>query len=491
MGIRVSMLIQHLYRSALIVSLLLVGTLGSGGIGMAHPRPGSPPTAPGSSPIKHIVFIVKENRSFDSYFGRYPGLPGDSVNGIPGPSGKGTGLACLHYDRVHKHCEAGQQVPVAIGDLPNKERTDLNHSWSTAQLDDDNGAMDFFNHTPQCSLSMAAPYTAACYVAAREALVKNYWKLADHFVLADNAFSSVRGPSFPNHLYTVAARSGETFPSSVVDNPTVGTMEPKNWGCAVDRRATVGIYDRYDFNTDPTKVMTVPVHPVAFPPGPTCFTNAMGHDTIATLASEMNAHKDAMGRPAPISWKYYTTSQDDSNNALASSLGVDQMATSTTSGWDYQEHFDADATSGKLPQFSWLVAPEAESEHPPNPTCQGENWTTDRINAVEKGPDWASTAIVLTWDDYGGFYDHVRPENVDDLGLGFRVPFLIISPFAHHHISHTRFDFTSVLKFAEDLFGLSPLSERDRDAHSIGDVLDTSAKPLPPMPLGHLDCSKL
>jgi phospholipase C len=148
--------------------------------------------------------------------------------------------------------------------------------------------------------------------------------------------------------------------------------------------------------------------------------------------------------------------------------------------------FARDARKGNLPAVSWLVT-GANSEHPPFSTCEGENWTVKEINAIMQGPLWSSTAIFLTWDDFGGFYDHVPPPNVDQFGLGPRVPLLIISPYAKAgYISHTQYDFSSFLAFVEARLGLKPLGQRDAQANNMLDSFDFKQAPLQPLVLqGH------
>jgi hypothetical protein len=150
--------------------------------------------------------------------------------------------------------------------------------------------------------------------------------------------------------------------------------------------------------------------------------------------------------------------------------------------------FVTDAQNGNLPAMSWLVTGKA-SEHPVYSTCYGENWTVQQINAIMQGPDWNSTAIFLTWDDFGGFYDHVAPPGVDQFGLGIRVPMLIISPYAKTgYISHTQYEFASVLKFVEERFGLPPLTARDAAANDMLDSFDFTQQPRSPLLLQTRSC---
>src|SRR3970282_1941998 len=123
--------------------------------------------------------------------------------------------------------------------------------------------------------------------------------------------------------------------------------------------------------------------------------------------------------------------------------------------------FIPDVRAGDLPAVSWVTPPFPLSEHPPQSVCLGENWTVELLNALMESPDWDSTAIVLTWDDFGGFYDHVAPPHVDLYGLGPRVPTIILSPYARPgYIDHTTYEFSSVLRFIETIFDVPPLTRR-------------------------------
>jgi phospholipase C len=136
---------------------------------------------------------------------------------------------------------------------------------------------------------------------------------------------------------------------------------------------------------------------------------------------------------------------------------------------------------------SWLIPDFPLSEHPTVgalsvSVCEGENWTVDQINAIMQGPDWPTTAIVLTWDDFGGFYDHVAPPQADEFGYGPRVPLIMISPYVKQGVvSHTVYEFASVLQLMETRFNLKPLTTRDTTANSLLDTFDFTQAPAPPL----------
>jgi len=156
--------------------------------------------------------------------------------------------------------------------------------------------------------------------------------------------------------------------------------------------------------------------------------------------------------------------------------------------------FFTDVSNNALPAFSWVTPPVANSEHNGDSVCQGENWTVKLIDAVMKSSAWSSTVIILTWDDFGGFYDHVPPHNIDALGYGFRVPWMVISPFAYAndnlsnpHVSHAQVEFASVLRFAEEIFNLPSLGKRDTTAGDLSAMLNFNVT-LPAVPLTQRTC---
>ena len=366
----------------------------------------------GLSKIKHIVFIVKENRSFDSYFGTFAGADGAS-SGVTS-----TGSV------------------VQLGRTPDKTPYDIGHDWEDALTAMDNGKMDKFDLVKHGNdKGYLLPYTQMT-----EAEIPNYFAYAKRFVLADRMFSSLSGPSFPNHLYTVAAQAG-----GALSNPTKST----SWGCDADEDETVQVMDP-EGKISPK-----------FP----CFD-------FPTLADSLQA--------AGISWRYYAPHKGVYGYQWSTLDGIRHIRFGPQ--WKRNvvsdKQFARDAKRGKLPSVSWVVTGGA-SEHPPFSTCAGENWTVRQINAVMRGPQWSSTAIFLTWDDFGGFYDHVAPPSLDKFGLGPRVPLLIISPYARAaKVIHTQYEFSSFLAFVETRFGIKPLGERDAQANNMLDAFDFDQKPL-------------
>ena len=379
---------------------------------------------PGLSNIQHIVFIVKENRSFDAYFGQFPGANGAT-----------TGLT-----------STGQIVPLTH--QPDVMPNDVCHDWACLLAMMDYGRMDHSDLDPTCTQDGRL----ICFTQMSQADIPNYFAYAKNFVLADNMFSSIHGTSFPNHVYTIAAQSaGFIGQAHLPSNFTLHEV-----GCSADATATAQVIDEHGN-----------------------ISNQYPCVDIQTLGDSLTT--------AGVSWSSYAPGHVIFNAYEAVNHYYNNSTLWNQHVFPYSQ-FVSDATAGKLPSVSWLVA-NNESEHPPFSTCDGENWTVQQINAIMQGPDWNSTAIFLTWDDPGGFYDHVTPPNEDQFGLGQRVPLVIISPYAKAgYISHTQYEAASVLKFIEERFGLQPLTERDANANDIMDSFDFSQTPLPPVILTTRSC---
>jgi phospholipase C len=427
---------KRLFRwAAALVSAGLVAVV-LGRVSLGQNQPARPDFAhhhhrhhhPGLSKLKHIVFLVKENRTFDNYFGTFPGADGATS-------------ATIH---------TGDVIP--LSHEPDRIPHDIDHSFQGAVRGIDGGAMDQFD-----LINNACPNPPDdCFAFSQftEDDIPNYFAYARTFVLGDAFFSSLTGPSFPNHLYTVGAQSG-----GAINNPNRPNNSP-GWGCDSDPSALVQVMDD---EGDITRV---------YP----CFD-------FRTLADELE--------DKGLSWKYYAPNQGQSGyiwsalNAIAhirfSDLWIQHVVPPA--------QFIDDAANGTLPAVSWLVVNSAQSEHPPASTCVGENWTVQQLNAVMQGPDWDSTAVFLTWDDFGGFYDHVPPPAVDNFGFGPRVPFMIISPWVRSGlIDHTTLEFSSVLRLIEERFGLDPLTARDEQANDLIEAFDFKQDPLPPLILDTRQC---
>jgi phospholipase C len=379
-------------------------------------------------PITHIVIIDKENRSFDEMFGRFPGADG----------------------AWRARLSTGRVVP--LGHTPDRLLLDVSHAGAAAVFAVDHGRMDRFDQLP----GAWQDGTDIADTQLRRSDIPDYWRYAATFALDDHFFSTIMGPSFPNHLITVAATSGDT-----VDNPHGQLV--RAWGCDSGPHSVVN-------GIDPATGKPFVTHP--------CFDFRTLPDLLQQDGVSWKYYA-----PRPYSYGYVWNSLDAIRHIRYSPLWRTNVATDAG--------FLRDVASGHLPRVSWLVTDARESDHPPASICLGERWSVEVIDAVMRSRYWKDTAIFLTWDDFGGFYDHVAPPRLDYISLGPRVPSIVISPYARpHYVDHAQLEFDSFLRFIEDDFQLPSLTDRDRQARSMLSSFDFGQTPLPPLVLKPRTCPK-
>jgi len=369
------------------------------------------PVAGTPLPIQHIVIIMQENRSFDHYFGTYPG-----ANGIP-PN------VCLTINASTTQC-----VKPYLETNPNVEGA--SHSWAAAHTCWDNGKMDGF---VWAASGISNPSNVMGYYDHN--MLPYYWTYASNYVLFDNFFHSILSYSLPNHLYIIAAQSGGYVSGTVPEFFEFVTI--------MEELTPSGVSWKYYFDTN---------LPGA---GITDESELMAHDPPE---STFDDYVDPLPRMKGI-----VDSGLLSHNVKGS-------------------EFYTDVQSGTLPQVSWIVPAEAVSEHPTASPEVGQKYVVTLVNTIMQSQYWKDTAIFIAWDDWGGFYDHVPPPQVDQYGLGFRVPVLLISPYARQgYVSHTLYEHSSYLAFIENQFGLKPLTNRDTMANSFYGEFDFSQPPRQPL----------
>ena len=266
-------------------------------------------------------------------------------------------------------------------------------------------------------------------------------------------FSTIMGPSYPNHLAIIAGQSNRS-----IDNPHGQTVE--SWGC----------------DAGPTSVT-----PVESPAGKITYVKPCFN--LTTLGDEATKHG--------VSWRYYAAPYLKPGYIWAAYDDIKHIRYSKY--WKQADvpftQFASDIKSGSLANLTWLTTDPATSDHPPFSMCAGQNSTVMAINAIMTSKFWKSTAIVLTWDDFGGFYDHVAPPVIDNISLGPRVPTIVISPYSRAGtIAKTVYNFGSMLKFSEDIFGLPRLSKYDTTANSLSSAFNFAQKPLNPLVLSPVTC---
>jgi phospholipase C len=384
--------------------------------------------------IKHIIFVVKENRTFDTLFGTFPGADGATQ----GPTCDGGTMALKHIT----------------------DRTpDVPHAFLNGISVIDGGKMDCF--------------LPGGYVQYHAEDIPGYWAYAQRFVLADRFFSSEYGPTCVEHFTTFAAQSDR-----FVDCARPGQFGMQHREYCDDPFETAFAFPSVTPEETSQVMGAEDQGPSGVPSVKAAFRVDWPCSDVRVLPDELHA--------AGISWKEYRGNTEwvqplREVRHIRYSPMYDNVVRNSM--------FLKDLRHGRLPQVSWLTAPIRLSDHPPHSICRGEDWSVGIMNAIMKSPYWNSTAIVLTWDDFGGFYDHVPPPHLDAYGLGPRVPAIVISPWAKRgFIDHDTMEFASVLKFIETIFRLPPLTERDAQTSDMLSAFNFSGKPQAPMLLPERPC---
>ncbi|MEX2202671.1 MAG: alkaline phosphatase family protein [Actinomycetota bacterium] len=380
-------------------------------------------------PIKHVVYLMLENRSFDNLFGRFNGARGTSVG-----------------------VRWGRETPLVR--CPEWLPGDLAHSLDAWETSFNGGRMDGFaigDYGPHFAYSQFAPSD-----------IPNYWHWAKQNVLCDNFFASVAGPSYPNHLFFVAGQAG-----GAIDNPeNIQTKRFndgrvfKSWGCdAFGDGVFVYVADADG---------TIREHG-------TCFD-------FRTIGEQLSARD--------IDWASYSADPYQAGYIWQPYSAI-RAVYENEEFWD--EHIwpvddllrDIDAAT--LPSVTWVTPRFQLSDHPPFSTKHAHNWVTDIVNAIMLSDLWESVAIFITWDEWGGLYDHVLPPEIDRVQLGFRVPMLVISPYAKRgYVDDAFAEFSAPLRFIADNWDLPYLTGRIRRSHSFEHVFDFRGAPRPPDPRPHV-----
>jgi len=426
-------------RRVLVAAAVLgAGVMFAASVGAhAHATAGQSAALTGIHKIRHVIVIMQENRSFDDYFGTFPG-----ADGIP----RGV---CLPDPR-----RGGCQRPYADHHDHNSNQP---HGVFGYYADVNGGKMNgfvaesekFCKPGTRCRVDVMGHHTGKD--------IPNYWAYARDFVLDDHMFEPSHSWSTPSHLYEVSA-----------------------WSAVCTRPG-----DPVSCTSTDYPVKRSPSHPTPYAWTDLTWLLHRQHVSWAYYLdhgafSRSPGHRGGV----PLNWNVlpgFTDVHADGQLGNIRSLSV----------------FKAQAKAGTLPKVSWIAPDRRDSEHPGALVSTGQAYVTRIINAVMRGPDWSSSAIFLAWDDWGGFYDNAVPPHVDGHGYGIRVPALVISPYARPgYIDHQRLSFDAYLKFIEDDFlhhaRLNPATDGRRDARpdvrESADVLGNLARdfdfaqtPLPPL----------
>ncbi len=403
--------------------------------------------SPSKSLIHNVVIIVQENRTPDNLFQ-------DPVLIANGADIASSGLN-----------SKGQTIPLTP--VPLADEYDLNHEHVAFVEMYDGGKMD---GADQVAVECASPDTNCPppnpqfkYVKPTD--VQPYFALAEQYAFADRMFQTNEGPSFPAHQFLFSGTSAPSAGSNLfaAENP-VNTADT---GCTAPPGQTVPLID-------PSGAESSRSYP--------CYEHA-------TLSDLLDSKQ--------ISWRYYTPvagfiwTAPNAIQHLCQAQSVDGKSKCTAPAWTNhvvlnQTQILTDIAAQHLPQVSWVIPNGLESDHAAYNDGSGPSWVAQVVNAIGNSPYWPNTTILITWDDWGGWYDHVPPPqvlvNCSDWGCGyvygFRVPLIVVSPYARRgYVSHARHDFGSILKFTEDVFGLPTLGYADAYADDLTDCFDFDQAP--------------
>lgn len=409
-----------LRSSILFASCLLLFACSTAGSSVAPAPERAASTAPSPdavSKIQHVVIIVQENRTVDNLF-----------NGLKGAD-------TVNYGYDHR----GRRIPFHIVKFESKGAPCHSHvCWLTT---DDGGRLDGWDLVNPKGTSADFDYAL---VDPSE--TKLYFEMAQTYTFADRMFQSNSGPSYPAHQYLIAGQS-----ALVDENPDVSETAYV-WGCDSPPGTTTTLLgsDGKD-------------HLGPFP----CFD----YPTLADLM-------DANG----ISWRYYAASLGTPGGNWSAFDAIKHIRDGRDWSADVaspETQVLKDIAAGELADVTWVTPDRADSDHAgPGVANLGPQWVASVVNAVGESKFWDSTAIFITWDDWGGWYDHVAPRRLDAMGLGYRVPLVVISPYARlGYVSHVDHEFGSIMKFTEETFNLPSLGTVDARSDDLSDCFDFSQPP--------------
>jgi phospholipase C len=379
--------------------------------------------------VQNVVVIFQENRTPDNLFGSNP-------NFLPGVDIATSGLN-----------SRGQTIPLTPVPLGNNY--DLSHAHPAFVAMYDNGKMDGADKIPvACN-----PNAIGCppanpqfkYVDNSSGLLNPYFQMAEQYTFGDRMFQTNQGPSFPAHQFIISGTSAPSPGSDLfaAENPAGVTDARNNAGCTAPAAEFVKMID-------PSGSEAQKAYP--------CFD----HETLADLLDKSG-----------VSWRYYTPS--------AGSIWTGPNAIHHLRfGSDWANNVVLkpaqilnDISNGQLANVSWVIPTGQASDHPGGNTGLGPSWVASIVNAIGQSQYWNNTVIFITWDDWGGWYDHVAPSVINSYEYGFRVPLIVVSPFAKQaYVSHVSHDFGSILKFIEEVFQLPSLGYADALADDLSDCFD-------------------
>jgi phospholipase C len=386
------------------------------------------------TPIAHVVIVVQENRSFDNFFATFPGA-------------NGTRSGLIH---------TGQRIALVKAPLAVPAGLNIHHSDFLTEYD--GGKMDGFDLINFDGVGGNRPAGTYPYRYVDPAHIAPYWTMAKNYVLADNMFQTQSSGSFTAHQDLIAGGTGIGGGRSLIDFPSA-----LPWGCDAPQGTTTPVIDA----AGAIKVNG------PFP----CMRYATIRDLLDAHAVSWRYYSPAVFVGTQKGWGAMWNAFDAINKVRHGPEWTANISTPETNVLQ-------DAKNDRLPAVSWVVPDLENSDHPDTSSDTGPSWVAQIVNAIGSSKEWNSTAIVIVWDDWGGLYDHVRPPQFDRQSLGFRVPMIVVSPYAKKgYVAHTQYEFGSILRFVEDNWQLGRIGTSDLRAKSIAGCFDfrQPARPFAPI----------
>lgn len=408
----------------------------SGVVSMRGPATGVAiyPSAPSPSsvPIKHIVVVMMENHAYDNLFGTYCLHRGTycayAADGIP------SGTCVPMYPN---NPSAGCIKPYAFANGSSMWH-DMPHNWVSSHKSYDNGSMDGFYEAQHAGTLPFGYFTGR--------VVPGDWAYAEEYGLGDAFYSSTLSYSLPNHWYLVAGQVPAIAENHSVESSLGGPINSIQQTYLNESNQTQAI-DSELMNSSASWMY---------------YDWALQNTYSQAISLHLSQGTFAFWNPLAAQAKSYTANY--------------------SSHFVPRNQFYTDAAAGSLPNVSWIIPDALHSDHPPYNVTVGMQFIMKVVGAVEHSPEWNSTAVLVTWDEYGGFYDHVAPPQIDGLGLGFRVPLIVVSPYTREGYVDSRLgSFDSILHLIEWRFGLQNLTARDKNAPLPLDYFDFTAQARAPL----------
>lgn len=415
---------------AALVCLCAIGLLlnsgGCGGGSSSTPPPPPPPSF--SDKIQHVVVIFQENRTPDNLF-----------HGLPNADIADSGVNSL-----------GQTITLSPVTLANNY--DLSHAHGAFVKMYDGGKMDGADLIPiSCKTgATGCPPANPQFMYVNPSEVTPYFAMAEKYTFGDRMFQTNQGPSFPAHQFIISGTSAPTASSDLfaAENPHLPAA-----GDVVGCTAPTG---EYVLLIDPSGAESSSQYP--------CFEHP-------TLVDELDQKS--------VSWKYYTPTPGSIWTGPNAIQHLRNGPDWTNNVITPSTQILTDISSGQLPQVSWVIPTAAASDHASSNDGSGPSWVASIVNAIGASQYWSNTAIIITWDDWGGWYDHVAPKISNSYEYGFRVPLIVVSPYAKQaYVSHVTHDFGSILKFIEEVFDVPALGYADTPADDLADCFNLEQTPI-------------